>query len=54
MKPTTQSRIAGIAGAALLLAVQAASVVHAQAPTDGELRLGDGRWQCYCTYNAGR
>ena len=53
MKPTTRPRIAGIAGAALLLALQAASVVHAQAPTDGELRrLGDAYAQAWAKGDA--
>ena len=53
MRPTGKSRIAGIAGAVLLLAIQAASVVHAQAPTDGELRrLGDAYAQAWAKGDA--
>ncbi len=53
MKPTTRPRIAGIAGAALMLVLQAASVVHAQAPTDGELRrLGDAYAQAWAKGDA--
>ena len=53
MRPTGKSRIAGIAGAVLLLAIQAASVVHAHAPTDGELRrLGDAYAQAWAKGDA--
>jgi uncharacterized protein (TIGR02246 family) len=38
MKGRTMIRHAGVAGVALLLVTQAGTVVHGQAPTDGELR----------------
>jgi uncharacterized protein (TIGR02246 family) len=41
-------RVAGIAGAALLIALQSGIGLHAQAPTDGELRrLGDAYAQAW-------